>query len=54
MLHCRSQEAWLRMGLEESLEGFLGETDLGGALSVVIAIPVLAGERRRPELARAG
>ena len=32
MLHCRSQEAWLRMGLEESLEGFSGEADLGGTV----------------------
>jgi len=28
MLHCRSQEARLRVGLEVSLEGFLREADL--------------------------
>jgi hypothetical protein len=41
MSYCRSQEALLRMGpeesLEESLKGFGGEADLG-ALSVVIAL----------------
>jgi hypothetical protein len=50
MLHCRSQKTWLRMGLEESLEGLFGEADLGDT----VRGDCYSHSGRRPELARAG